>query len=106
MAERSWVSLPVCPAPTVWALRRISTLYWGRSLPRPLYARSGITTSLTFNTLYQLYRRKREGDPALEVADTMLLTPDLLGYFPQVEYWQPNHTPAWQQAYETLLTFL
>ena len=46
-----------------------------------LYARSGIDTSLTFNTLYQLYRRKREGDVALEVADTMLLTPDLLGYF-------------------------
>lgn len=46
-----------------------------------LYGRSGIDTSLTFNTLYQLYRRKREGDVALEVADTMLLTPDLLGYF-------------------------
>ena len=46
-----------------------------------LYSRSGIDTSLTFNTLYQLYRRKREGDPALEIADTMLLTPDLLGYF-------------------------
>ena len=46
-----------------------------------LYQRSGIDTSLTFNTLYQLYRRKREGDIALEVADTMLLTPDLLGYF-------------------------
>ncbi len=46
-----------------------------------LYARSGIDTGLTFNTLYQLYRRKRENDPALEVADTMLLTPDLLGYF-------------------------
>ena len=46
-----------------------------------LYSRTGIGTSLTFNTLYQLYRRKREGDVALEVADTMLLTPDLLGYF-------------------------
>ena len=46
-----------------------------------LYARTGIDTSLTFNTLYQLYRRKREGDVALENADTMLLTPDLLGYF-------------------------
>ena len=45
-----------------------------------LYARSGIDTSLTFNTLYQLYRRKREDDPALQIADTMLLTPDLLGY--------------------------
>ena len=46
-----------------------------------LYSRSGIDTTLTFNTLYQLYRRKREGDAALEIADTMLLTPDLLGYF-------------------------
>ena len=46
-----------------------------------LYARSGIDTTLTFNTLYQLYRRKREGDVAMEMADTMLLTPDLLGYF-------------------------
>jgi len=46
-----------------------------------LYSRSGIDTGLTFNTLYQLYRRKLEGDGALEVADTMLLTPDLLGYF-------------------------
>ena len=46
-----------------------------------LYSRSGIDTGLTFNTLYQLYRRKREGDVALENADTMLLTPDLLGYF-------------------------
>ena len=46
-----------------------------------LYARCGIDTSLTFNTLYQLYRRKREGDAALEAADKLLLTPDLLGYF-------------------------
>ena len=46
-----------------------------------LYARTGIDTSLTFNTLYQLYRRKRENDSALEIADTLLLTPDLLGYF-------------------------
>ena len=46
-----------------------------------LYAHTGIDTGLTFNTLYQLYRRKREGDVALEMADTLLLTPDLLGYF-------------------------
>ena len=46
-----------------------------------LYRRSGIDTSLTINTLYQLYRRKREHDAALEIADTLLLTPDLLGYF-------------------------
>lgn len=46
-----------------------------------LYSRTGIDTGLTFNTLYQLYRRKREGDTALEIADTLLFTPDLLGYF-------------------------
>jgi len=46
-----------------------------------LYSRTGIDTGLTFNTLYQLYRRKQEGDAALEIADTLLLTPDLLGYF-------------------------
>ena len=46
-----------------------------------LYTRTGIDTKLTFNTIYQLYRRLREEDSALEIADTMLLTPDLLGYF-------------------------
>jgi len=46
-----------------------------------LYGRTGIDTSLTFNTLYQLYRRVREEDSALLTADTLLLTPDLLGYF-------------------------
>lgn len=46
-----------------------------------LYRRSGIDPSLTFNTLYQLHRRQREGDAALAAADKLLLTPDLLGYF-------------------------
>ena len=46
-----------------------------------LYSRIGIDTKLTFNTIYQLYRRLREEDAALDVAETMLLTPDLLGYF-------------------------
>ena len=46
-----------------------------------LFSRTGIDTNLTFNTIYQLYRRLREEDAALEMADTMLLTPDLLGYF-------------------------
>ena len=46
-----------------------------------LYSRTGIDTKLSFNTIYQLYRRKREGDVALENAETMLLMPDLLGYF-------------------------
>ena len=48
---------------------------------KTLYSRTGIDTNLPFNTLYQLYRRKREGDVALENAETLLLTPDLLGYF-------------------------
>ena len=46
-----------------------------------LYSRTGIDTNLTFNTIYQLYRRLREEDSALAIAETMLLTPDLLGYF-------------------------
>ena len=46
-----------------------------------LYARTGINTDQSYNTLYQLYRRLREEDSALDVADTLLFTPDLLGYF-------------------------
>lgn len=44
-----------------------------------LFSRTGIA-SLSFNTLYQLCRRQREQDPALQKARTMLLMPDLLGY--------------------------
>ena len=45
-----------------------------------LFARTGIAT-MNFNTVYQLARRRREGDAALENAETLLLMPDLLGYF-------------------------
>ena len=45
-----------------------------------LFKRTGIATQ-NFNTLYQLYRRKAEGDVAIENAKTMLFMPDLLGYF-------------------------
>ncbi len=45
-----------------------------------LFARTGLA-SMNFNTVYQLYRRKREGDAALDAASCMLLMPDLLGYF-------------------------
>ena len=45
-----------------------------------LFQRTGIAT-MNFNTVYQLYRRKRQGDVALEQAQTLLLIPDLLGYF-------------------------
>lgn len=34
-----------------------------------------------FNTIYQLYAMKLEGDPTLEMAEEMLLMPDLLAYF-------------------------
>ena len=44
-----------------------------------LFARTGIANE-NFNTLYQLYRRKREGDVALENAETLLFMPDLLGF--------------------------
>ena len=45
-----------------------------------LYSRTGIG-SMNFNTVYQLHRRVREGDVSLENAQTLLLMPDLLGYF-------------------------
>ncbi len=45
-----------------------------------LFERTGIA-NMNFNTVYQLYRRKREGDVALEQAQKLLLMPDLLGYF-------------------------
>lgn len=43
------------------------------------FRRTGIA-ALNFNTVYQLNRRKREGDKNLEQARTLLLMPDLLGY--------------------------
>ncbi len=45
-----------------------------------LFSRTGIA-NMNFNTVYQLYRRKRQNDVALEQADKLLLIPDLLGYF-------------------------
>lgn len=45
-----------------------------------LFARTGIAT-MNFNTVYQLARRKAENDVALANAKTMLMMPDLLGYF-------------------------
>ena len=45
-----------------------------------LFARTGIA-NLNFNTVYQLTRRKAEKDVALTNAKTMLMIPDLLGYF-------------------------
>ncbi|HRX57868.1 MAG TPA: FGGY family carbohydrate kinase, partial [Eubacteriales bacterium] len=47
---------------------------------RTLFERTGIA-SMPFNTVYQLYTRVREGDPALRSAETLLFSPDLYGYF-------------------------
>ena len=44
-----------------------------------LFARTG-TAYNTFNTIYQLYAMKREGDPVLNQAADMLFMPDLLAY--------------------------
>ena len=44
------------------------------------FRRTGIAAQ-NYNTVYQLCRRKAEGDVALEQAETMLMTPDLIGYF-------------------------
>lgn len=45
-----------------------------------LFSRTGIA-KMNFNTVYQLYRRKLQGDVALEQAQKLLMMPDLLGYF-------------------------
>jgi len=45
-----------------------------------LFARTGIA-NMNFNTVYQLARRKSENDVALANAKTLLMMPDLLGYF-------------------------
>ena len=45
-----------------------------------LFSRTGIA-SMPFNTVYQLYARIRQGDPALANAKTLLFSPDLYGYF-------------------------
>ena len=45
-----------------------------------LFSRTGIA-SMPFNTVYQLYARVQENDPALNCAKTLLFSPDLYGYF-------------------------
>jgi rhamnulokinase len=44
-----------------------------------LFQQSGLQF-MPFNTLYQLYAMKKAGSPKLDVAKTLLLTPDLLAY--------------------------
>ncbi len=53
---------------------------WETVSKRKLFDHTGIA-HLCFNTIYQLHRRKREGDAALEYAKTLLFLPDLLAYF-------------------------
>lgn len=48
--------------------------------PQTHFRRTGIA-ALNFNTVYQLARRKAEGDTALQNAKNLLLMPDLLGYY-------------------------
>ncbi|MEA4915863.1 MAG: rhamnulokinase family protein [Christensenella sp.] len=53
---------------------------WESVSKRELFERTGIA-AMNFNTVYQLVRRVREEDFALNRAKTLLLMPDLLGYF-------------------------
>ena len=53
---------------------------WKTVLHETLFERTGIAT-MNFNTIYQLARRKAEGDVALENAELLLMLPDLLAYF-------------------------
>lgn len=52
----------------------------GRVSPQRLYEKTGIQR-LPINTLYQLASMRRADDPRLEVAETLLLIPDLLHYW-------------------------
>ena len=50
-------------------------------MPRDeLFNRTGLAF-WQFNTLYPLLALKKSGSPILDAADTMLMTPDLMGYF-------------------------
>lgn len=46
-----------------------------------IYRQSGGIQFMSINTLYQLYAMVQAGDPALEIADTLLMMPDLFGYW-------------------------
>lgn len=48
--------------------------------PRNLFFATGVQL-LPINTLHQLWAMRAEGDPALEVAETMLMMPDLFHYW-------------------------
>jgi rhamnulokinase len=46
-----------------------------------IYRQSGGIQFMSINTLYQLYAMAAAGDPALEIADTLLMMPDLFDYW-------------------------
>jgi sugar (pentulose or hexulose) kinase len=52
---------------------------WQIASKREIFERTGIA-AMNFNTIYQLVRRVRAADPALQKAKSLLLMPDLLGY--------------------------
>ena len=53
---------------------------WERIPERRMFDLTGIS-AISFNTVFQLYRRVREGDWALSQAGALLMMPDLLAYF-------------------------
>lgn len=46
-----------------------------------IYQQSGGVQFMSINTLYQLHAAAQQGDPALKAADTLLMMPDLFGYW-------------------------
>ena len=52
---------------------------WQKISKREMFDITGLA-ALNFNTVYQLYRRVMEHDPALKKAEALLFTPDLLGF--------------------------
>jgi rhamnulokinase len=63
-----------------WAKDEDEQAVWEVVPKEMLFKRTGIA-SHSFNTVYQLYKRKKDNDVALQNAETMLFMPDLLGYF-------------------------
>ena len=71
------IGTSVCERNTQGAGRKAVTEKIGEKV---LYEKTG-THFLDGNTLFQLYERKLREDSGLEYAGTLLMLPDLLGYF-------------------------
>jgi len=71
---------------------------WEKVSKREMFEHTGIA-ALNFNTSYQLYRRVLSGDEALKKARTLLMMPDLLGYYltgeKGTEYTNATTTGLW-----------